>query len=151
MQIQNGTLSTFQNTCQHSLLNAYFPRFRDQEYEHTAWRRILVMKKHSIAGDDRVNGKIHKGEMTRRVAESVGCSNSKGEKALNAVLKSLTDALCAGNKIVLTGFGTFELTKVKARKVRPIRGANSGELIEVPAYMRVRFRPGKALSRVARE
>lgn len=98
-----------------------------------------------------MNAKIHKGEMTRRVAESIGCSNSKGEKALNAVLKSLTDALCAGNKIVLTGFGTFELAEVKARKVRPIRGTNSGKLIEVPAYTRVRFRASKALSRVARE
>ena len=97
-----------------------------------------------------MSGTIRKGEMARRVAESIGCSDSEGEKALNAVLNSVTDALCAGDKIVLTGFGTFELTKVKARRVRPIQGANSGELIEIPAHTRVRFRPSKALSRVAR-
>ena len=93
---------------------------------------------------------IRKGEMARRVAELLGCSDIEGEKALNAVISSVTDALCAGDKIVLTGFGTFDLTKVKARRVRPIRGSNSGELIEVPAHTRVRFRPSKALSRVAR-
>ena len=44
-----------------------------------------------------------------------------------------------------------QLTEVKARKVRPIRGAGSEELIEIPAHTRVRFRAGAKLSQVARE
>ena len=98
-----------------------------------------------------MNSAIRKGEMSRRVAEALGCSSSKGEKALNAVIESVTDAMRAGDRIVLTGFGTFELVKVKARRVRPIRGAGSGELIEVPAHARVRFRAGATLSQVARK
>ena len=94
---------------------------------------------------------IRKAEMSRRVAETMGCSNGEGENALNAVLESITDALRAGDRIVLTGFGTFERREVKARRVRPIRGASSGELIEVPAHTRVRFRAGATLSQVARQ
>ena len=94
---------------------------------------------------------IRKGEMSRRVAEAMGCSLGEGEKALNAVLESVTDAMRAGDRIVLTGFGTFELIEVKARRVRPIRGASSGELIEVPAHTRARFRAGATLSQVARQ
>ena len=94
---------------------------------------------------------IRKGEMSRRVAEAMGRSNGEGEKALNAVLESVTDAMRAGDRIVLTGFGTFELVEMKARRMRPIRGAGSGELIEVPAHKRVRFRAGATLSQVARE
>ncbi len=94
---------------------------------------------------------IRKSEMSRRVAEALGCSNGRGEKALNAVIESVTDAMRVGDRIVLTGFGTFELVKVKARMVRPIRGASSGELIEVPAHARVRFRAGATLSQVARQ
>ena len=94
---------------------------------------------------------IRKGEMSRRVAEAMGCSNGEGEKALNAVLDSVTDAMRADDRIVLTGFGTFELVEVKARRVRPIRGASSGEFIEVPAHTRVRFRAGATLSQVARQ
>ena len=94
---------------------------------------------------------LRKGEMSRRVAEAMGCSNGEGEKALNAVIESVTDAMRTGDRIVLTGFGAFELVEVKARRVRPIRGASNGELIEVPAHKRVRFRAGATLSQVARE
>ena len=61
----------------------------------------------------------------------MGCSNGEGERVLSAVLESITDAMRASDRIVLTGFGSFELTEVKARKVRPIRGAGSEELIEI--------------------
>ena len=80
---------------------------------------------------------IRKGEMSRRVAKSLGCTAARGEEALNAVLEGITDAMRAGDRVVLMGFGTFELVDVKPRKVGPIRGVNSGELIEVPgAYAR---------------
>ena len=98
-----------------------------------------------------MNNTLRKREMSRRVAEAMGCSYGKGEEALNAVIESVTDAIRAGDRIVLTGSGTFELTEVKARKVRPIRGASNGELIEGPAHTRVRFRAGAKLSQVARE
>ena len=94
---------------------------------------------------------LRKREMAERVAESMGCPRSQGEQALNAVLASIVEAIRAGDRVVLTGFGTFEVREVKARKVRPIRGANSGELIEVPAHNRVRFRAGETLAQVATE
>ena len=94
---------------------------------------------------------LRKREMSRRIADSMDSSDGKGEKALNAVLESITDAMRAGDRIVLTGFGTFELAEVKARRVRPIRGAGSEELLEVPAHTRVRFRAGATLAQVARQ
>ena len=94
---------------------------------------------------------IRKSEMSSRVAKSLGCSAARGEKVLNKVLEGITDAMREGDRVVLTGFGTFEAVEVKARKVRPIRGANRGGLIEVPAHRRVRFRAGKTLAQVARD
>ena len=70
---------------------------------------------------------VRKGEMSRRVAEVLSCTTANGEEALNAVLESITDALGAGDKVVLTGFGTFELTRIKARKVRPIRAPTEAD------------------------
>ena len=92
---------------------------------------------------------LNKREMSSRVAELIGCPRYKGELALNAVLQSKTDAIRDGDKVVLTGFGTFETREVKARMVRPVRGANRGELIEVPAHRAVRFRVGKTLRQAA--
>ncbi len=94
---------------------------------------------------------LRKLEMSKRVAESMGCSRSRGEQALNAVLASIVDAMRAGDRVVLTSFGTFEVREIKARMVRPIRGANSGELIEVPAHNSVRFRAGESLAQVAKD
>ena len=101
--------------------------------------------------DDRMGNTLRKGDMTRRLAESMDCSNTEGEKALNAVIESVMDAIQAGDRVVLAGFGTFERMEVKARRVRPIRGASSGELIKVPSHTRMRFRAGTALAQIARE
>ncbi len=94
---------------------------------------------------------LRKREMSARVAESMGCSKARGEQALNAVLESVTDVIREGNRVVLTGFGTFEVREFGARMVRPIRGANSGELIEIPAHGSVRFRTGETLRKAAGE
>lgn len=87
--------------------------------------------------------------MSGRVAAKLGGSKVQGEAALNAVLSSIADAIGAGDRVVLTGFGSFEVRQVKARKVRPIRGAQEGQLIEVPAHNRVGFTAGADLSKAA--
>ena len=88
--------------------------------------------------------------MTARVASKMGASRAQGEAALNAVLDSIREALAGGDRVVLTGFGSFEVRPVKARRVRPIRGAQQGNLVTVPAHRRVGFSAGAELSKVAR-
>ncbi len=95
---------------------------------------------------------LRKSDMASRVAEKMGdnATKAQGEEALNAVLKSIQEEVGKGNRVVLTGFGTFELRDVKARKVRPIRGGKAGDLKEVPAHKRVGFSAGAELRKVAR-
>ena len=69
--------------------------------------------------------------------------------ALNGVLDSIQEALATNNRVVLTGFGSFEVRQVKARRVRPIRGGQAGSLITVPAHKRVGFTAGANLSAAA--
>jgi len=87
---------------------------------------------------------LRKSDMSSRVAARMGGSKSQGDAALNAVLDSIQEALASGNRVVLTGFGSFEVRQVKARRVRPIRG--SGGLMTVPAHKRVGFTAGAELS-----
>ena len=94
---------------------------------------------------------LRKNDISRDVARELGGTHSQGEAALNAVLKSIREALAAGDRVVLTGFGSFELREVKARKVRPIRGANADQLIEVAAHKRVGFSPGADLKEAAKD
>ena len=92
---------------------------------------------------------LRKSDMSARVAAKLERSKAQGEAALNAVLGSIQEALAAGDRVVLTGFGSFEVRQVKARKVRPIRGGQAGNLITVPAHKRVGFTAGTDLSNAA--
>ncbi len=92
---------------------------------------------------------LRKSDMSSRVAGKLNGSGAQGEAALNAVLDSIQEALSGGNRVVLTGFGSFEVRQVKARRVRPIRGGQAGNLITVPAHKRVGFTAGAELSKAA--
>lgn len=92
---------------------------------------------------------LRKSDLTARVASKLGGSRAQGEASLNAVLDSIQEALSAGDRVVLTGFGSFEVRQVKARRVRPIRGGQAGSLITVPAHKRVGFTAGANLSAAA--
>ena len=92
---------------------------------------------------------LRKSDMGAKVAGKLGGSRAQGEAALNAVLDSIQESLAAGNRVVLTGFGSFEIRQVKARRVRPIRGGQAGNLITVPAHRRVGFTAGAELSSAA--
>ena len=89
---------------------------------------------------------LRKAEMTARVATKLGGSRSQGGAALNAVLDSIQEAVADGDRVTITGFGTFEIRKVRAKRMRPIRGDHAGSLITVPAHNRVGFKPGKNLT-----
>ena len=92
---------------------------------------------------------LRKSDLSSRVAVKLGSSRAQGEAALKAVLDSVQEALAAGDRVVLTGFGSFEIRDVKARRVRPIRGGSAGNLITVPAHKRVGFTAGAELSKSA--
>ena len=92
---------------------------------------------------------LRKSDLTARVATKLGGSRAQGEAALNAVLGSVQEALASGDRVVLTGFGSFSIREVKARRVRPIRGGQAGTLITVPAHKRVGFTAGAELNKAA--
>ena len=94
---------------------------------------------------------LRKSEISARIATSLGSSKAQGEVVLNAVLETVQDALASGSRVVLTGFGSFEIRQVKARRVRPIRGGQAGSLITVPAHKRVGFTAGAELSKAAQK
>ena len=61
-----------------------------------------------------------KAELIAQVAEKSELSKKDAEKAIAAVVSSVTDALVAGDKVQLVGFGTFEVRDVYKRQVQMI-------------------------------
>ena len=93
---------------------------------------------------------LRKGDLAARVASKLGGPRSQGDSALNAVLDSVREALAAGDRVVLTGFGAFEARQVKERQVRAIRGRQAGQRVTVPAHKRVGFQAGSELASAVR-
>ena len=85
---------------------------------------------------------MNKTELIAEVAKKCGMSKKDAEKAVAAVLDGITEALKAGDKVALVGFGTFETRERPARKGRNPR---TKEEITIPATTAPAFKAGKAL------
>ncbi len=85
-----------------------------------------------------------KSELVASMASKADISKAAAEKALNAFIASVTEALKKGDKVALVGFGTFEVVKRAARKGRNPR---TGQEIKIKASKAPKFRPGKGLKK----
>ncbi|MBQ3055247.1 MAG: HU family DNA-binding protein [Oscillospiraceae bacterium] len=85
---------------------------------------------------------MNKTELINAVAEKAAISKKDAEKAVSATIDAITDALVAGDKVQLVGFGAFE---VKTRNARVGRNPKTKETIEIPASKIPAFKAGKAL------
>ena len=85
---------------------------------------------------------MNKAELISAVAEKAGMSKKDSEKVINAAFESITEALVAGDKVQLVGFGAFE---VKQRGERVCRNPKTKEEVKVPATRVASFKVGKAL------
>lgn len=81
-----------------------------------------------------------KSQFVDALAQTTGQTKQESERALEAVLGTLTAALQRGEKIDWRGFGIFKIREAKARQARNPR---TGEMVEVPAKKVATFKPGK--------
>ncbi len=85
---------------------------------------------------------MNKTDLVSAVAEQAQISKKDADKAVSAVVETITDALKNGDKVQLVGFGTFEVRQREARKGKNPR---TGEEINIPASKAPAFKAGKAL------
>ena len=76
------------------------------------------------------------------VATKTGATKKASEAAVNAAIDAIVEALKAGDKVQVFGFGTFE---VKERGARTGRNPRTGETLEIAASKNVGFSAAKAL------
>ncbi|HBT59907.1 MAG TPA: integration host factor subunit alpha [Acholeplasmataceae bacterium] len=86
---------------------------------------------------------MNKTELIAVVAEKAEVTKKVAEEVLNAFVGTVSDSLGNhGEKVVLTGFGTFE---VRNRAAREGRDPRSGQTISIPAQKTPAFKAGKVL------
>jgi nucleoid DNA-binding protein len=88
-----------------------------------------------------------KKDLIELVAKKGNFTNKAARDAVSAFLNGIRDSLKRGEKVVITGFGTFSIRK---RAARPGRNPKTGEKITIAARKAPGFTPGKTLKKVVR-
>ena len=84
---------------------------------------------------------MNKNELIRAIANKAGIKLKEANIALDAVIGAITDALNEGEKVQISGFGTFEIKEKAAHEgINP----KTGEKIQIDASKMPVFKFGKA-------
>ncbi len=89
---------------------------------------------------------MNKAELVKRMAEIAEVSKGTAEKLLDSFMQAVEEAISKGDKVVLVGFGTFQ---VVTRASREGRNPRTGEPLKIPSKKIVKFKPGKKLEEAA--
>ena len=85
---------------------------------------------------------MNKSVLISEVARKTGLSQREAEVGVQTMIDLISAELKKGGKITLTGFGTFDVGKRKARSgVNP----RTGEAIKIPQTKMPRFKPSRSL------
>jgi len=85
---------------------------------------------------------VTKADLVNAMAEKAGLNKTDAEGALKAFTEVVTEALKAGDKVAMVGFGTFS---VGDRAARTGQNPQTGEKIQIAAARVPKFKAGKAL------
>lgn len=85
---------------------------------------------------------MNKAELVEAIAAATDMSKSGAETVVNAFVSTITNCLKSGDKVTLTGFGTFS---VSHRAARTARNPRTGEPIQVKAAKVPKFKAGAGL------
>jgi len=85
---------------------------------------------------------MNKQDVVNAIATATGLTKVDSAKALEALLETITSALTKGDKVTITGFGTFEVREMAAREGH---NPQTGAKIMIPATVRPAFSAGKTL------
>ncbi len=85
---------------------------------------------------------MHQSDLVRKVAAKANLTQDQASKAVSAMLDTIKETLAEGEKVVLTGFGTFE---TRNRQARQGFNPQTREPMEIPASTVPAFSPGSTL------
>ena len=86
---------------------------------------------------------MNKAELIAKIAEDAGVTKTQANTALDSFVEAATKTSKGGGKVTMVGFGTFTVSKRKARKGR---NPQTGAEINIKARKVARFKAGKELA-----
>ncbi len=85
---------------------------------------------------------MNKAALVQKIAQDACITRSAAATAMDSFIEGITHSLKKGQRVTLVGFGTFAMSR---RKARTGRNPQTGETIKIKARKAVRFKAGKQL------
>jgi DNA-binding protein HU-beta len=96
------------------------------------WQKFKIKFKH-----------MNKAELVAKMSDDAGISKTQANAAVDSMIEAVSKTLKGGGKVTLVGFGTFSVSK---RKARAGRNPKTGEAIKIKAKKVAKFKAGKELA-----
>jgi DNA-binding protein HU-beta len=90
---------------------------------------------------------VNKKDLVVKIASDARLTQAQASRALNAVVSGIQSSLANGDRVIISGLGTFGVSHRKARRVRNPR---SGSAMEIAAKRVPHFAPGVELKSAVR-
>jgi DNA-binding protein HU-beta len=91
---------------------------------------------------------VNKRDLITKIASDASLTRAQATRALDAFLEGIQAGLTRGDRVTISGFGSFGVLHRKARRVR---NPTNGKAIEVAARRVPRFAPGNELKSAIRQ
>jgi DNA-binding protein HU-beta len=86
---------------------------------------------------------MNKNELAEAISKETGLTRVKSTEVVTSIVNTITNTLKKGEKVSITGFGTWTTTKRDARKGR---NPKTGEIIDIPSKNVAKFKAGNDLN-----
>jgi DNA-binding protein HU-beta len=90
---------------------------------------------------------LNKGDLVDKIAKDAGTTKVQAEAAFNSLIGGITSSLKKGQKVTIVGFGTFSVSK---RKARAGRNPQTGAAIKIAARKVPKFSAGSELKKAVK-
>ena len=88
---------------------------------------------------------MKKKDLVAGVSDKAKVSNAVASRVIKSLIKVIAQSIESGDKVTLSGLGTFRL---KTRKAKPARNLQTGETVYLPAGKKISFKPSLSFKRL---
>lgn len=91
---------------------------------------------------------MKKDQLLDKVVEKSKVRREIAKKVIRGLIKTIGETIQNGDKITLSGLGTF---RMKDRKAKPARNLQTGEAVYLPAGKKISFKPSLSLKKILKQ
>jgi nucleoid DNA-binding protein len=91
---------------------------------------------------------MKKEELLVKVSERSKVKSEVAKRVIKSLIKTIGESIQNGEKVTLTGLGTF---RIKARKPKPARNLQTGEVVQLPEGKKISFKPSLSFKQLLKK